>query len=125
MKNNIWSRNRHILKKIKNPSKKKYEIEIEIPELTFEGDKKKPDFGKLGIKFYPSDYVIELKSLKEYIYEFRNQLYSYERIIHVIFDDIMEVYNPHSLSITLSTNPRGGISSKLKVCSENFIPYQL
>ena len=76
MKNNIWSRNRHILKKIKNPSKKKYEIEIEIPELTFEGDKKKPDFGKLGIKFYPSDYVIELKSLKEYIYEFRNQLCS-------------------------------------------------
>ena len=125
MKKNIWSKNRHVLKKIKNPSKRKYEIEIKIPELTFEGDKKKPDFGNLYIKFCPSDYVIELKSLKEYIYEFRNQLYSYERIIHVIFDDIMEVYNPQSLSITLSTNPRGGISSKLKVCSEKFIQNHL
>jgi 7-cyano-7-deazaguanine reductase len=119
MKNNIWSRNRHVLKKIKNPSKRKYEIEIVIPELTFEGDKKKPDFGKLCINFCPNDCVIELKSLKEYIYEFRNQLYSYERIINVIFDDIMEIYNPKSLSIILSTNPRGGISSKLKVDSEN------
>ena len=70
------------------------------------------------MKFYPSDNVIELKSLKEYIYEFRYQLYSYERIINVIYEDLMQVYQPKRLRLVLLTNPRGGISSKLTIDSD-------
>ena len=113
-----WEKNRHILKSIPNPSKEGYEIKMKIPELTFEGVRSQPDFGILYITFYPSDKVIELKSLKEYFFAFRNQIFSYERIINVIYDDMMEIYNPTRLRLVLICNPRGGISSKLTVDSD-------
>jgi 7-cyano-7-deazaguanine reductase len=113
-----WDKNRHILKSISNPANDAYEIKMKIPELTFEGVKGQPDFGKLYITFYPSDKVIELKSLKEYFFAFRNQIYSYERIINVIYDDMMLVYEPSRLRLVLTCNPRGGISSRLTVDSD-------
>ena len=113
-----WDKNRSILKSIPNPAKDAYEIKMKIPELTFEGVRNQPDFGHLYITFYPSDKVIELKSLKEYFFSFRSQIYSYERIINVIYDDMMDVYNPTRLRLVLVCNPRGGISSKLTVDSD-------
>tara|TARA_R110001583_G_scaffold12612_7_gene55818 strand:- start:3729 stop:4157 length:429 start_codon:yes stop_codon:yes gene_type:complete len=113
-----WSKNRLILKSIPNPSTDAYEIKMKIPELTFEGVRGQPDFAKLYITFYPSDKVIELKSLKEYFFAFRNQLYSYERIINVIYDDMMAAYDPSRLRLVMTCNPRGGISSKLAVDSD-------
>ena len=79
-----WDKNRNILKSIANPSRDAYEIKMKIPELTFEGVRGQPDFAQLYITFYPDDKVIELKSLKEYFFAFRSQVYSYERIINVI-----------------------------------------
>ena len=113
-----WSKNRPILKSIPNPSKDAYEIKMKIPELTFEGVRGQPDFAKLYITLYPGDKVIELKSLKEYFFSFRSQIYSYERIINVIYDDMMTVYDPTRLRLVLTCNPRGGISSKLTVDSD-------
>ena len=68
--------------------------------------------------FYPGDKVIELKSLKEYFFAFRSQIYSYERIINVIYDDMMKAYEPARLRLVMTCNPRGGISSKLTVDSD-------
>ncbi len=113
-----WTQNRGSLKSIPNPSREAYEIKTKIPELTFMGDKDKPDFASLYVTFYPDSKIIELKSLKEYIYDFRNQLYSYERIINVIYDDLMSVYDPKRLRLVLVTNPRGGISSRLCIDSD-------
>ena len=113
-----WGRNRSILKSIPNPSKDAYEIKMKIPELTFEGVRGQPDFGILYITIYPSSKVVELKSLKEYFFAFRNQIFSYERIINVIYDDIKTVYDPARLRLVLVCNPRGGISSKLTVDSD-------
>jgi 7-cyano-7-deazaguanine reductase len=113
-----WHKNRGVLKSIPNPSKDAYEIKMKIPELTFEGVRSQPDFGQLYITFYPSDKVIELKSLKEYFFAFRSQIYSYERIINVIYDDMMAAYGPTRLRLVLACNPRGGISSKLTVDSD-------
>jgi len=118
MKNRNWSKNREILKSIKNHSRDAYEIKMKIPELTFEGVKKQPDFAQLYITFYPGDKVIELKSLKEYFFSFRNQIYSYERIINVIYDDMISVYDPLRLRLVMTCNPRGGISSKLTIDSD-------
>ena len=67
-----WEKNRHILKSISNPSNDAYEIKMKIPELTFEGVRGQPDFAELFITFYPKGKVIELKSLKEYFFAFRN-----------------------------------------------------
>ena len=113
-----WAKNREILKSIPNPSKDAYEIKMKVPELTFEGVRGQPDFAHLYITFYPGDKVIELKSLKEYFFEFRSQIYSYERIINVIYDDMMSVYEPARLRLVIVCNPRGGISSKLTVDSD-------
>jgi len=113
-----WNKNREILKSIPNPSKEGYEIKMKIPELTFEGVRGQPDFANLFITFYPGDKVIELKSLKEYFFAFRSQIYSYERIINVIYEDMMETYEPDRLRLTMIVNPRGGISSKLTVDSD-------
>ena len=113
-----WNKNREILKSIPNPSREGYEIKMKIPEFTFEGVRSQPDFASVYLTFYPNDKVVELKSLKEYFFAFRNQIYSYERVINVIFDDLMSVYDPSRLRIVLICNPRGGISSKLTVDSD-------
>ena len=113
-----WEKNRHILKSISNPSEDAYEVKMKIPELTFEGVRGQPDFGKLYITMYPGKKVIELKSLKEYFFSFRNQVFSYERLINVIYDDMLAVYTPLRLRLVMTCNPRGGISSKLTVDSD-------
>jgi len=58
-----------VLKAIPNPSKEAYEIKVKIPEFTFLGVKEQPDFAKIYISFYPKNHIIELKSLKLYIYQ--------------------------------------------------------
>jgi len=117
-KKRSWAKNREILKSIPNPTRDAYEIKMKIPELTFEGVRGQPDFAHLYITFYPGDKIIELKSLKEYFFAFRSQLYSYERIINVIYDDMLAVYEPARLRLVMTCNPRGGISSKLTVDSD-------
>ena len=116
-KTRIWS-DPSILKSIPNPSKDAYEIKMKNPEITFEGVRGQPDFAELFITFYPASKVIELKSLKEYFYQFRSKTFSYERLINVIYDDMMKVYEPVRLRLVMVCNPRGGISSKLTIDSD-------
>ena len=112
-----WT-DRSLLKTIKNPTKEAYEIKIKNPEITFEGDLGKPDFAIAYITLYPSESVVELKSLKEYFYQFRSKWFSYERLINVVYDDLVEVYKPKRLRIVMEFNPLGGISSKLAIDSD-------
>lgn len=107
-----------ILKGLPNPSKEKYEMKIKVPEFTFLGVQEQPDFAKLYITFYPKDKIIELKSLKLYVYHLRDIIVSYERLINIIYDHMMEVYGADRLRISLICNPRGGISSKLVIDSD-------
>jgi 7-cyano-7-deazaguanine reductase len=117
MKRERWS-DKSLLKSIPNPNGAHYEIKIEAPELTFLGIPNQPDFAKIDLTMYPGIKVIELKSLKIYLHQFRNKVISYERLINVIFEDLIDVYKPVRLKITLLTNPRGGISSKLTIDSD-------
>ena len=110
--------NKLLLKAIPNPATKPYEIKIKQPELTFLGVHNQPDFGTLFILMYPKKKIIELKSLKIYLQQFRNIIISYERILNVVFDHINEVYDPDRLRIVLDCNPRGGISSMLSIDSD-------
>lgn len=112
-----WS-DSSLLKSIKNPSKKPYEIKIKAPELTFLGVKDQPDYGKLYLIFYPNDKIIELKSFKLYLQQYRNKVLSYERLINVIYNDIIQVYQPYRIRIIIDFNTRGGISSRLTIDSD-------
>lgn len=113
----VWSDNT-ILKSIPNPSREAYEIKMKVPEITFEGARSQPDFACLWITFYPCAKVIELKSLKEYFFQFRSKIFSYERLINVIYDDMMTTYEPARLRLVMACNARGGISSKLTIDSD-------
>ena len=70
-----------ILVAIPNPTDKAYEIKVKIPEFTFLGVKEQPDFAVIYITFYPGKSIIELKSLKQYVFQLRNIVVSYERLI--------------------------------------------
>ena len=106
------------LKSIPNPSKAGYEIKVKSSEVTFLGVKNQPDFADLYLTFYPNDKVIELKSLKFYLQQFRDKILSYERLINVVYDDLMASYDPDRLRIVMVFNPRGGISSRLTIDSD-------
>ncbi|MDX1349517.1 MAG: hypothetical protein R3279_04680 [Putridiphycobacter sp.] len=107
-----------ILKAIPNPSKEAYEIKIKIPEFTFLGVKEQPDFATVFLTMYPSNKIIELKSLKQYSFHLRDIVVSYERLINIFYDHLMEVYEPERLRISMICNPRGGISAKLAIDSD-------
>ncbi len=107
-----------LLKSIPNPSKEAYEIKIKIPEFTFLGVQDQPDFADVFLTFYPKSKIIELKSLKMYVQHLRNITVSYERLVNVFYDHLMEAYDPERIRLTMICNPRGGISSKLTVDSD-------
>lgn len=107
-----------LLKSIPSPTEEGLEIKIKIPECTFLGVKQQPDFAVLYISFYPKKKVIELKSLKEYTYQLRYIVVSYERLIEVIYEHLMDVFKPDRLRLVMICNPRGGISSKLTIDSD-------
>ena len=107
-----------ILKAIPNPSKGAYEIKIKIPEFTFLGVNNQPDFASVYLTFYPKNKIIELKSLKLYSYHLRDIIVSYERLINIFYDHLMEVFEPERLRVVMICNPRGGISSKLTIDSD-------
>ena len=113
----IWS-DRSILRSIPNPSASGYEINHKNPELTFLGVEGQPDFATIYITCYPNKKIVELKSLKQYFYQFRTKVISYERLANVVYDDLMSVYEPARLRLVMVTAPRGGISSRLVIDSD-------
>ena len=108
-----------ILESLPNPEKgRPYEVKIKQPELTFLGVYQQPDFATLYILMYPKDNIVELKSLKLYLQQFRNIIVSYERILNIIYNDLNKVYEPERLRLVLDCNPRGGIQSRLAIDSD-------
>ena len=107
-----------LLLALPNPSKLDYEIKIKIPEFTFLGVGSQPDFAQIYLTFYPGEKIIELKALKQYVYQLRDIVVSYERLINIIYDQLMDVYKPARLRILMNCNPRGGISSHLTIDSD-------
>jgi 7-cyano-7-deazaguanine reductase len=107
-----------ILKRLPNPSKGAYEIKIKIPEMTFLGVQEQPDFATVFLTVYPNKHIIELKSMKKYVYQLRDIVVSYERLINIMYDHLMEFYEPERMRIVMVCNPRGGISSKLTIDSD-------
>ena len=108
-----------ILKSLPNPENTRpYELKMKHPELTFVGVYGQPDFATLFILMYPNGKIVELKSLKIYLQQYRDIVISYERLINIIYDHMIEVYEPSRLRLTLDCNPRGGIMSRTTIDSD-------
>ena len=93
-------------------------ITFETPEFTslcpLTGQ---PDFAFITIKYIPDEKIVESKSLKLYIFSFRQVGTFYEEIVNRIYDDLYETLNPRTLIVEAKFTPRGGITSTVKVDS--------
>ena len=70
-----------------------------------------PDFGTITITYTPGRKCIELKSLKLYLWSFRNDGIFYERAVNTILDDLARAVRPRSMTVVGDFNVRGGIKS--------------
>ncbi|MDA1080578.1 MAG: preQ(1) synthase [Gemmatimonadetes bacterium] len=70
-----------------------------------------PDFGTITISYVPNRRCIELKSLKLYLWSFRNDGIFYERAVNTILDDLIRVIKPSTMKVIGDFNVRGGIKS--------------
>ena len=109
---------RSMLKALPNPGNDAYEIKISAPEFTFLGKYQQPDFARIYMTIYPKNHIIELKSLKHYFQSFRDIIVSYERLINIVYDDLVDVYSPERLRVVMEFYPRGGIASRLCIDSD-------
>jgi len=95
-------------------SKRDYWITFICPEFTARCPiTNQPDFGKLIIKYIPGKYCIESKSLKLYLFSFRNHGTFHEEVVNRILDDLVNACEPKKMNIEGDFNPRGGISIKV------------
>ena len=96
-----------------------YSIEIVCPEFTSVCPKTgQPDFGTLTFTYTPAAKCVELKSLKMYLQQFRNEGIFYENITNRILEDLVSVVQPRRMKLVASFTPRGGISTSVTVCHE-------
>ena len=94
-----------------NPNPERdYEIAFEAPEFTclcpMTGQ---PDFATIRIRYTPDEKCVELKSLKLYIWSFRNEGAFHEAVTNRILDDLVRATRPRWMRLEAKFNVRGGI----------------
>ena len=91
-----------------------YEIIIDIPEFTSVCPKTSlPDFGTLIIRYMPDKRCLELKSLKEYMFTYRNLGIFQENIVNQVLEDVVKATKPKWAVVEGDFRPRGGIGTKV------------
>jgi 7-cyano-7-deazaguanine reductase len=89
-----------------------YEIAISCPEFTSMCPKTGlPDFGEIRIVYVPDRTCVELKSLKYYLLDYRNQGIFYEAATNKILDDLVAALKPRRMTVTGAFTARGGITT--------------
>lgn len=87
-----------------------YTLRIRVPEFTCLCPKTgQPDFGVIDIAYVPDQRCVELKSLKLYMWSFRDQGAFHERVTNEILDDLVRALEPRFMRVTAEFNVRGGI----------------
>jgi 7-cyano-7-deazaguanine reductase len=94
-----------------NPTPQRdYRIHMEIPEFTCLCPKTgQPDFATLVLDYVPDGLCVELKSLKLYIWSFRDEGAFHEAVTNRILDDLVRVTKPRYMKLEARFNVRGGI----------------
>jgi len=92
-----------------------YEILIDIPEFTSVCPKTGlPDFGALTIRYMPNKECLELKSLKEYLFSYRNLGIFQENIVNQVLEDVVKAAKPEWAVVKGDFRPRGGIGTTVE-----------
>lgn len=99
------------LETFENPTPERdYTIRITLPEFTCLCPKTgQPDFATLELEYVPEASCIELKSLKLYIWAFRDEGAFHEAVTNEILSDLVKACNPRFMRLTAEFNVRGGV----------------
>jgi 7-cyano-7-deazaguanine reductase len=102
-----------VLETFKNPAPDRdYEIAFDCPEFTclcpLTGQ---PDFAHFKIRCVPDQLCVELKSLKNYLWSFRNEGAFHEAVTNRILDDIVRAIKPRDCTVEGTFFVRGGITT--------------
>ncbi len=94
-----------------NPATQRdYTIRIRIPEFTCLCPKTgQPDFATLNVEYVPDRQCLELKSLKLYVWSFRNEGAFHEAVTNRILNDLVAACQPRFMRLTAEFNVRGGV----------------
>ena len=93
-----------------------YVIQFECPEFTCLCPKTgQPDFATLRIEYVPDALCVELKSLKLYLWSFRDEGAFHEAVTNRILDDLVAAVAPRRLRVEGRFNVRGGITTTIVV----------
>jgi 7-cyano-7-deazaguanine reductase len=101
-----------ILEKFKNKHpENEYLVTFTCPEFTSLCPKTgQPDFAKILINYIPGEDMVESKSLKLYLFSFRNHGDFHEDCVNIIMKDLVKLMKPKYLEVIGLFTPRGGIS---------------
>jgi 7-cyano-7-deazaguanine reductase len=87
-----------------------YEVSFDCPEFTCLCPKTgQPDFAVIRIRYVPDALCVELKSLKLYLWSFRDEGHFHEDVTNRILDDLANLLKPRSMTVVGDFNVRGGI----------------
>lgn len=113
MKKKMWNE----MEAVPNPNPERdYTIDIAVPEFTCVCPRTAlPDFGTIRIKYIPDTSIVELKSLKYYMLNYRNLGIFQEAVANRILDDLKELLQPRMIELVADFNPRGGIKAEVTV----------
>lgn len=87
-----------------------YEIRLTCPEFTCLCPKTgQPDFATFTVSYVPDRTCVELKSLKLYLWSFRDEGHFHEAVTNRVLDDLVQATRPRSMEIQADFRVRGGI----------------
>ncbi len=96
-----------------------YEVSYSTPELTCLCPRTgQPDFATVVITYVPDASIVELKSLKLYLWSFRDEGHYHEDVTNRILDDLVAALSPLSCTVSGTFNARGGISIAVEASYE-------
>lgn len=100
-----------------NPNRNRdYEIEISYPEFTCNCPiTGQPDFAKIEISYVPDNVCVELKSLRNYLWTYRNKGAFHEAVTNTIADDLIKLMQPRWLLVEAEFQKRGGLGTTVRV----------
>jgi len=88
-----------------------YLVTFNCPEFTSLCPKTgQPDFARIIIRYIPREEMVESKSLKLYLFSFRNHGDFHEDCVNIIMNDLVHLMNPRYIEVQGIFTPRGGIS---------------
>lgn len=103
-----------------NPNPERdYEIQFDCPEFTCLCPKTgQPDFARFEISYTPDERCVELKSLKLYLWSYRNEGAFHEAVTNRILSDLVEACDPRRMTVVGDFFVRGGIGTKVVATHE-------